>query len=69
MATAELALDRDAAIAAEPESPIRVFLRRLIRHRSGQVGLIGVLLIFAVAIFGPFFMHEQSDCGGHRPRS
>jgi peptide/nickel transport system permease protein len=56
VATAELALDRDAAIAAEPESPIRVFLRRLIRHRSGQVGLIGVLLIFALAIFGPFFM-------------
>jgi ABC-type dipeptide/oligopeptide/nickel transport system permease subunit len=56
VATAEATLDGIATEAAAPEAPIRVFFRRLIRHRSGQVGLIGVILIFSLAIFGPFLM-------------
>jgi peptide/nickel transport system permease protein len=59
MATAELTLDRDAAGAIEAEAPVRVFVRRLLRHRSGQVGLIGVVFIFAVALIGPFFIHSS----------
>lgn len=35
------------------ESPIRLFLRRLLRHRSGQVGLAGVIFVVFLAIFGP----------------
>ncbi len=38
------------------EAPVRVFFRRLMRHRSGQIGLTGVILVFALAIFGPFLM-------------
>ena len=56
MATVELELGGAVPEVAEAEAPIRVFFRRLMRHRSGQVGLIGVLLVFALAIFGPFLM-------------
>jgi peptide/nickel transport system permease protein len=47
-----------AAIRAIPatsadEAPIRLLLRRLLRHRSGQVGLAGVIFVVALAIFGP----------------
>jgi peptide/nickel transport system permease protein len=59
VATAELELDGAAPAVEEPEAPIRVFFRRLMRHRSGQVGLIGVLLIFAIALVGPFFLHSS----------
>src|SRR6478736_1907369 len=59
MATAELALDRDAPAVVEAEAPVRVFVRRLLRHRSGQVGLIGVVSIFAVALIGPFLLHSS----------
>ena len=57
MAAVGLELDGAAPELAAAEAPIRVFFRRLMRHRSGQVGLIGVLLIFALAIFGPFLVH------------
>jgi peptide/nickel transport system permease protein len=60
LATAELELDGATRAIEEPEAPIRVFFRRLMRHRSGQVGLIGVLLIFAIAIFGPLFLHSSA---------
>jgi ABC-type dipeptide/oligopeptide/nickel transport system permease subunit len=59
VATAELALDGAATGIAEAEAPIRVFFRRLMRHRSGQIGLIGVVFIFAVALIGPFFLHDS----------
>jgi peptide/nickel transport system permease protein len=35
------------------EAPIRLLLRRLLRHRSGQVGLAGVIFIVLLAIVGP----------------
>ena len=35
------------------EAPLRVFFRRLMRHRSGQVGLLGVLFIIMLVFFGP----------------
>jgi peptide/nickel transport system permease protein len=59
MAAVGLELDGAAPELAAAEAPIRVFFRRLMRHRSGQVGLIGVLLIFALAIFGPFLVHSS----------
>jgi peptide/nickel transport system permease protein len=54
-------LELDGALpeAGEAEAPTRVFFRRLMRHRSGQVGLIGVLAIFALAVFGPFLVHSS----------
>jgi peptide/nickel transport system permease protein len=59
VAAVELELGGAAPEVAEAEAPIRVFFRRLMRHRSGQVGLIGVLSIFALAIFGPFLMQSS----------
>lgn len=44
------------------EAPIRLFLRRLLRHRSGQVGLAGVLFVVGLALFGPLLT-------GHSPTS
>jgi peptide/nickel transport system permease protein len=59
VAAVELGLDDAAVAVAEAEAPIRVFFRRLMRHRSGQAGMIGVLAVFALAIFGPFFMNSS----------
>jgi ABC-type dipeptide/oligopeptide/nickel transport system permease subunit len=59
VATVELELGGAVPEVAEAEAPIRVFFRRLMRHRSGQVGLIGVVSIFALAIFGPFLMQSS----------
>lgn len=53
---AEVGLELGGAAPEVAEAPIRVFFRRLMRHRSGQAGLIGVLLVFALAIFGPFLV-------------
>ena len=53
--TLELTESSAPAVAAG-EAPIRVFFRRLMRHRSGQLGMIGVLSVVALAIFGPFLM-------------
>jgi peptide/nickel transport system permease protein len=41
------------------EAPIRLLLRRLLRHRSGQVGLAGVAFVVALAIFGPLFTQHS----------
>jgi peptide/nickel transport system permease protein len=57
VATAELELHGVTPAIVEAEAPVRVFLRRLIRHRSGRIGLIGVLVIFALALIGPFLLH------------
>jgi len=59
VATAELGLQGVTPAAVEAEAPIRVFFRRLLRHRSGRIGLIGVLLIFAVALIGPLLLHSS----------
>lgn len=48
--------DSSAPAVAAGEAPIRVFFRRLMRHRSGQLGMIGVLSVVALALFGPFLM-------------
>lgn len=48
--------DSSAAAVTVGEAPVRVFFRRLMRHRSGQVGMIGVLSIVVLAVAGPFLM-------------
>ena len=40
-------------VVARPRARRFRVLRRLLRHRSGMVGLIGLLLIAAVAVIGP----------------
>jgi peptide/nickel transport system permease protein len=50
---AKAAAIRGIPAASADEAPIRLLLRRLLRHRSGQVGLAGVIFVVALAIFGP----------------
>lgn len=53
MDTTGIAVDAAPQATVEFESPYRLFIRRLLRHRSGRIGLVGVLAIFALAVFGP----------------
>ena len=61
----------EEAVEVKPEKRLthgQLILRRFLRNRSAVIGLIGLLILIAVAIIGPFVYHwSYLDVDGEAP--